>query len=442
MIKILKQQFDPAAIFERVKKMEQAILLESQNHDKTLSEMSLIVFNPQKSICYENNILYVDNEIIECDPLDYIEAQCEIDNSNLDIEFNGGFVGAISYDYGLDILNVNSRHISKYPKIIGGIYNQAIIFDHINKVTKIYTENNNLQQILAILNDNQEQPCKEKQAKVKPKLLESDEDYNQKIGKIKNYIKAGDVYEINYTIPFKEPKSLNSWQLYKDLKITNPVPFAAYLNFPNFQLVSTSPELFYKSNNHQIFTQPMKGTAPRSNNLEIDHQNYQLLVASEKDKSELLMIIDLMRNDISKIAKPHSVKVKNPFLIKKYPTVYQQVADVYGELQEDISFAAIIRSLFPSGSITGAPKKRSVEVIDELEIDSRNFYTGAIGFFAKNRRSAFNVAIRTIVVNKDEYQFSVGGAIVWDSKAENEYQECHTKAKAIKIALGADDDNS
>ncbi len=440
MIEILAQEFDPVIVYQQIEQTAQPLLLESQNNDHELAKISIIVLNPISTICYQNQQLLIDQKVVNEDPLDYITRELNQTTSNQSIEFDGGFVGAISYDYGLELLDLANKNHDQYPEIIGGFYHQAIIFDHLNQQTKLFNRSGSIEHLFKYLVT--EEQLKKQQLNYQPQLTIDKTEYINTIGKIKNYIAAGDLYEMNYTILYEEAQKLDSWSLYKKLKATNPAPYAAYLKFNDFQIVSTSPELFFERQANTILTQPMKGTAPRSSNQEQDLINYQQLVNSDKDKSELLMIIDLMRNDISKIAKPNSVKVTNPFLIKKYPTVYQQVANVGGLLQANIGFAQIFRALFPSGSITGAPKKRTMEVIQELEKRDRNFYTGAIGYYAYNQNACFNVAIRTVVANNNNYEFGVGGAVVWDSNADAEFSECQTKAKAIVKALGSDNVNS
>lgn len=440
MTEVLNQEFDPAIIYQQIEQTAQPLLLESQNEDRELATISIIVLNPISTICYQNQQLLVDQKVVNEDPLDYINRKINQETGNQTIEFDGGFVGAISYDYGLELLDIVKENDVEYPEIIGGIYHQAIIFDHLNHQTKLFNRSGSVEHLFKYLVT--EQPLITQPLNYHPQLTINQTEYTNTIDRIKDYIAAGDLYEMNYTILYEEAQKLDSWSLYKHLKTTNPAPFAAYLNINDLQIISTSPELFFKRHSNNILTQPMKGTAPRSSNSEQDLINYQELVNSEKDKSELLMIIDLMRNDISKIVKPNSVKVTNPFAIKKYPTVYQQVTNVGGELQSDISFAQIFRALFPSGSITGAPKKRTMEVIYELEKRNRNFYTGAIGYYAYNQNACFNVAIRTVVATNDNYQFGVGGAVVWDSNADAEFSECQTKAKAIVKALGSENDYS
>ncbi len=383
---LINAELDPVIIFEQLSSKKDAIILESQNEDNDLAQKTIIVFEPEYRICYQNQQLIVNEQIIKEDPLEYIDGLLKhyhVTNNNED--FCGGFVGAISYDYGLELLEITSKHQQKYPQIIGGIYQQAIMVDHLEKTTTMFHKLGDFTKLEQIIADAKMKMIEKIQSS--PKLQVDYPEYNEQIKKIKDYIKAGDIYEINYTIPYFGKEELDMWTLYKKLREDNPVPYAAYLNFNDFQITSTSPELFFELNHHHIRTQPMKGTAPRGTNEKTDMENKKQLTRSEKDRSELLMIIDLMRNDISKICKPHSVEVKNPFQIKEYPTVFQQVSDVCGILKSDTTFGQIIKALFPSGSITGAPKKRSMEIIDELEIKSRNFYTGAIGYYSFNQNA-------------------------------------------------------
>lgn len=223
--------------------------------------------------------------------------------------------------------------------------------------------------------------------------------------------------------------------LYSKLRQVNPAPFAAYLNFQDYQILSSSPERFIRSKNKKLFTRPIKGTRPRGKNKAEDMKLKQELINSEKDKAELLMIVDLERNDFSKVAKTGTVKVPELFVLEQYPTVFHLVSQVECELDEKYDAVDCIRNTFPGGSITGAPKIRAMEIIDELEPTQRNIYTGSIGYLDFNGDMDLNIVIRTMVTKDKKAYFQVGGGIVWDSDAAAEYQESLDKGKALVEAL-------
>ena len=207
------------------------------------------------------------------------------------------------------------------------------------------------------------------------------------------------------------------------------------MNFGEGEIICCSPERFIQVRNGIIETRPIKGTIARGTTLKEDMKNRKILETSEKDKSELLMIVDLERNDIGRISETGSVKVTELFSIEEYATLFQQVATITGKLKSDISTADILKATFPGGSITGAPKIRAMEIIDELEPTARNIYTGSIGYIAFDGSIDLNIVIRTILCKENKAYFQVGGGIVWDSDPESEYQESLLKGKALKEAL-------
>jgi para-aminobenzoate synthetase component 1 len=223
--------------------------------------------------------------------------------------------------------------------------------------------------------------------------------------------------------------------VYKDLRHINPAPFAAFMNIEDFSIVSSSPERFLEIKNNIVQTRPIKGTRSRGKNKEEDLINRQELIDSEKDKSELLMIVDLERNDLSKVCKPYSVKVTELFKLEEYSTVFHLVSTVVGELKDKYTAVDCIKACFPGGSITGAPKVRSMEVIEELEPTRRSIYTGCIGYLGFDGNADLNIVIRTILIKEGQAYLGVGGGITWESEKEAEYQETLDKAKALMRVL-------
>ena len=207
------------------------------------------------------------------------------------------------------------------------------------------------------------------------------------------------------------------------------------MNFEDFQVISSSPERFLSVVEGKVHTRPIKGTRPRGKNPKEDKENKEALINSEKDKSELLMIVDLERNDLSKVCTPHSVKVTELFKIEEYATVFHLVSTVEGRLKDGASSIKCIKECFPGGSITGAPKIRAMEIIEELEGLKRNLYTGSIGYFDIRGNCDFNIVIRTIIKKDNRAYFGVGGGITWDSNPEDEWFETIDKAKALMKVL-------
>ena len=257
--------------------------------------------------------------------------------------------------------------------------------------------------------------------------------YAGRIERIKRYIEAGDTYQVNFTTGVSFPYSGAASALFSSLLENQPVAYGALLNLGDTQIVSASPELFFRLENGRITTQPMKGTAPRGKDVEEDATQANWLASDEKNRSENVMIVDLLRNDLGRICAPGSVQVEKLFAIERYRTLLQMTSTVSGELRPGLGFYEIFRALFPSGSIVGAPKVRTMQIIRELEGGEleqrpRGIYTGAIGFISPERKAVFSVAIRTLTLRGGIASMGVGSGIVYDSDAAAEYEECRLKA--------------
>lgn len=256
--------------------------------------------------------------------------------------------------------------------------------------------------------------------------------YNQIIAKIKNYLKSGEVYQINYTQPISLELIGKEFDLYLSLLKTANPSYSAYLNLNSKTYLSMSPENFFTKINNKISSYPIKGTRMRSN---IDSEDVDLkieLMNSEKDKAEHLMIVDLIRNDLGKICQYGSIKVNDLFHVKSFNTVHHMVSDINGILKDNISETNIFEALFPGGSITGAPKQRAIEIIDQIENYSRGIYTGAMGIISNNGDMIFNIAIRTLTLENQKAEYPVGGGVVWDSTAKGEREEAIQKSKILE----------
>jgi para-aminobenzoate synthetase component 1 len=234
---------------------------------------------------------------------------------------------------------------------------------------------------------------------------------------------------------FSAKVNLRPYDIYKKLRAINPAPFAAYLNFPEVQVISSSPERFLRISGDNVETRPIKGTRPRGKNKTADQRLARELLNSEKDKAELLMIIDLERNDLGRVCRYHTVHVPELMALEKYATVFHLVSTIRGKLKPGLSHIDCLKACFPGGSITGAPKIRAMEIIEELEPTKRSIYTGATGYIGFNQETDLNIVIRTIIHKNGRVYFQVGGGIVADSVPEKEYQETLVKAKALVKAI-------
>lgn len=257
------------------------------------------------------------------------------------------------------------------------------------------------------------------------------EEYTERIGRIQRYIEAGDLYQANFTMEVRLPWSGDARGLFERMLGNQPVAYGALVNTGNMQIVSASPELFFRKRGDRVTVRPMKGTARRGRNLAEDAERVAWLAADEKNRAENVMIVDLLRNDLGRICRTGSVEVTELFAIERYPDLLQMTSTVEGELRTETSWYEVFRALFPCGSITGAPKIRTMQVIRELEDGPREIGCGAIGYFDPDGGAVFSVAIRTAVLKDGEARMRVGSGITWDSDAASEYAECLLKAQFL-----------
>jgi len=257
--------------------------------------------------------------------------------------------------------------------------------------------------------------------------------FNESIHRIRTYIKAGDTYQVNFTLRMKSRFAGSAKAYYLDLCQTQRTPYSAYIDSGEFQVLSASPELFFSLQDGILASRPMKGTARKGRWHEENEHLVSRLKTSPKDRAENLMIVDLLRNDLGRISKTGSVKVDALWDVEQYETVNQMTSTISSEIREDTRLVELFTSLFPCGSITGAPKARTMQIIAELECSPREVYTGCIGYISPGGDARFSVAIRTVVIDKTsgEAEFGVGGGVTYDSSPDGEYNECLVKAQVL-----------
>ncbi len=443
MIKEIKTRLNAFEIFTLFKDEKDSFILDSAMDKDKLGRYSFISSNPFKTLKYKDT---------QENPLDYLQEELKKYKvaNNTHIPFIGGAVGYLSYDLG--------NYIEKLPRtakkdldvydLYFGLYDYVVVIDHLEEKTYIATPDLDIEKEKGIafsveqkINEAEikgvNSICYEEKEVEKTKLTSNftKKTFEDSVEKVRQYIKSGDIYQANLTQRFKGKTNLSSYELYRDLRRISPAPFGAYLNFDEFNILSNSPERFIKCIDRKLETRPIKGTRPRGKNKEEDLRLQEELRNSEKDRAELLMIVDLQRNDIGRISKVGSVKVPELFVIEPYANVNHLVATVVGELEENKDAIDVIKATFPGGSITGAPKIRSMEIIDELEPTQRNVYTGSIGYIGFNGDMDLNIAIRTMIKKEDEVYFQVGGGMTWGSNPSDEYQETLDKAQSIMKAL-------
>lgn len=361
--------------------------------------------------------------------------------SFLELPFAGGAVGYFAYDLARRLEKLPERAIDaeNVPDLAVGIYDWAVIVDHQKR--RSWLVGRGRDEATAArwphLVQSFRQPPTLGWQRVGFRVLDkvtsnfSRDTYRRAFERIQHYIREGDCYQVNLAQRFAAPCTGNPWGLYQALRQINPAPFSAYLNLPQVRVLSSSPERFLRLIDGNVETKPIKGTRPRSTDPREDVRLSEELYHSEKDRAENLMIVDLLRNDIGKHCAPGSVRVPKLFDVESYATVHHLVSTVTGRLALGHDAVALLRDSFPGGSITGAPKIRAMEIIEELEPHRRGVYCGAIGYIGFDGNMDTSIAIRTLVYSEQTLRFWTGGGIVADSDVEQEYQECFHKAQAL-----------
>lgn len=429
------------------------VLLESAVDAGGLGRYSIVAAEPQ--ICFESRgnryTVHRDThrEDFTGDALEAVRALlAEFPSTHRGpLPFYGGAIGTFSYDLKNSLEHVPDTALRDvdFPEIWLGIYSWAFLWDHQEKNLFLIVsewekdQDRCFEELMALLEANgPEAASRRLSPRSIPPVFTTNmtkNHYLDAIDKVRNYIRSGDIYQVNYTQRFQTTLEGSAKELYGKMRQVNPAPFAAYIDTGAFQVVSASPERFIRVQDRVIETRPIKGTRPRGKTPEEDAANRQELMDSEKDQAELLMIVDLERNDLGRLAETGTVAVTELFKLETYATVFHLVATVKARLRAGLDVVDCIRAAFPGGSITGAPKIRAMEIIDELEPTARNLYTGSIGYIGFNGDADFNIVIRTILCQGENAWFQVGGGIVWDSDPHMEYEECLHKAKGQITAL-------
>jgi len=361
-----------------------------------------------------------------------------------EIPFTGGAVGYFSYDLCHFIEKLPSRAIDDIdiPDCWLGFYDDIVAIDNLKgKAWRINLSTTNDQRLTTNMVPHYQPTTNDQRLTTSIESNFTKAAYISAINKAKDYIRNGDIYQVNLSQRFQTRLNSEPFELYKRLRSINPAPFAAYLDCGEAKIVSSSPERFLKvdAKKSNVETRPIKGTRPRGAAQFEDERLRQELLDSPKDRAEHIMIVDLERNDLGRISEYGSVKPTEFITLEEYSTVFHLVSTVSGTLKKDIDAVDCIGSCFPGGSITGAPKIRSMEIIDELEPTKRSAYTGAIGYVGFNGNMDTNIAIRTFIAKDNRLYFQVGGGIITDSDPEAEYQETLDKAKALIEAVSGKD---
>lgn len=349
-------------------------------------------------------------------------------------------VGYLSYDLKNDVENLISENNDnlQFPGLYFFQPQKLFIFhkDYIEISYHISCENEMKEDLKSIEKEQFTYKIEKSFFEIQQRI--SKEDYKKKFSKLKEYIVRGDTYEANFCMEFfAQNIEINPLHVFLELNEVSKTPFSVWFRNKNQYLISASPERFVKKEGKKIITQPIKGTAKRSKDAEMDLQFKRQLEKSNKEKAENIMIVDLVRNDLSVTASRGSVKVEELCKVYSFSTVHQMISTVVSELRDGIHPVDVVKSLFPMGSMTGAPKISSMKIIEELEETKRGLYSGSFGYFAPNGDFDFNVVIRSFLYNtENQYlSFSVGGAITAQSQVEQEYEECLLKSESLHRIL-------
>jgi para-aminobenzoate synthetase component I len=434
---------DSAGLFSAIAKQPWAVFIDSGYPHSDQGRYDIFAAEPVVTLVTHGEITQINRNgsVVDsgADPFDLVKQELLANQSEAfpGLPFNGGAIGYFSYDLArrLEKLPVIANDAEHIPEMAVGIYNWAVVVDHHQKQSFLVGQgcaNKHWQSLISLFCV---LPTKAESSQFKvTSPVKSNMDkvsYTRAFQRIKHYLKEGDCYQVNLSQRFVADCVGEPWVAYQLLREMNAAPFSAYLNFPEAQILSSSPERFLKLENGRVETKPIKGTRPRKAYPASDWHQIDQLRYSPKDRAENLMIVDLLRNDLSKTCKTGSVKVPALFAVESYATVHHLVSTVTGLLAEGKHALDLLKSCFPGGSITGAPKIRAMEVIEELEQNRRGVYCGAIGYMGFDGNMDSNIAIRTLVHSKGTIRFWAGGGIVNDSNLDEEYQECFDKAAAL-----------
>ena len=431
------------------------LLLDSSRPASHFGRYDIAMAQPLAVISHKDGVTKVEqnNTVTETDtdPFHLIgELQSELldDTSKLadaqGIPFTGGAAGLFGFDLGRSIETLPATAVADIAMehLCIGIYPWAIINDHELQKSYLVSQLDEPRTQALVANVLQAKPSHDKKFSLESDFVSNmtKQQYAEKFHRVIDYIHAGDCYQVCLAQRFDAPYTGNPWVAYKQLRQVSPTPFSAYMETPEGALLSLSPERFLQVDNCKVETKPIKGTRPRGKTVAEDQQLHEQLAASPKDRSENLMIVDLLRNDLSKHCLPFSVKVPKLFAIESYSNVHHLVTTVTGELESSEQTLPLLKGAFPGGSITGAPKLRAMEIIEELEPHRRSAWSGSIGYISSNGRMDTNICIRTLVTDAKgdgggHIYCWAGGGLVADSECDAEYQETFVKVNNLLNGL-------
>ncbi len=464
LIEEISTPLAPPAVFDLFHQETNSCFLDSGMDPQRLGRYSFIGVDPfvvMRSYGRDIELSWKHSRRLEqgnpFDVLDRLLNLYSLDPAPAPVPFLGGAIGYLSYDlcHFIERLPATAKDDLEFPESYFAFYDTILAFDNLeNKAYIVSTGFPELQEEARVkrarerLEEMKQRltappapaaasslPAARENSEAVLKSNFTHEDYIKAVQKARDYIIAGDIFQVNLSQRFETALTVPPYELHQRLRQINAVPFAAYLNFDEITVISASPERFLRVAGDQVETRPIKGTKPRGKDPQQDATLAQELLESVKDRAENVMIVDLERNDLGRVCQYGSVKVTELAILETFPTIFHLTSTVVGRLRSDINRIDLLRASFPGGSITGAPKVRAMEIIDELEPTRRSVYTGAIGYLSFSEHLDLNIVIRTFLVKGNKVYFQLGGAIVYDSDPQAEYEETLHKGKALIQAL-------
>ncbi len=442
----LPWQADPTCRFSEFVDQPWAILLDSCHDQTGQGRFDIFTADPYATLEYADHRTVLtrrsERRAFRGDPfrllVDLLGTPARGDDR---IPFGGGAIGYLSYEFGRERVGLASRRDSmpEYPELAFGLYDWSVVYDHLEQRCYLATHDriSATRLVWESLHDRLlgESSARERPYRVLAPLHPdiTRQEYAKAFRVIQSYIAAGDCYQVNLTQRFSTPSEGRLWTAYQHGRTINPAPFSAYFHHPQVEIASASPERFLKVVDGQVSTRPVKGTARRV--IGQERRQRARLRESEKDRAENLMIVDLLRNDLSKNCAPGTVRAPELFKIESFATVHHMVSTVTGTLREGRTTLDLLDGCFPGGSITGAPKRRAMEIIEELEPRPRGAYCGSLVYIGFDGNMDSNIAIRTMAQAAGETSLYAGGGLTHGSEEEAEYQECLDKAAAMRETL-------
>ncbi len=449
MITVVEQtawQLKLAALYERVAELPMTAILDSSlNKNKGEQDennrFSIIGLYPYLILTEKDGVTYENNRAVKGSFEErlsaYVAAHFEENETTLPLIAGG--IGYFSYDYGRKFEKIKSRHQKEIdmPEALFCFYENLIIYDHWQHTYTatargiLYPAEESLRRLNQLIKTVPEQRTEISDYAATISFDFTKEDYKKAVKEMMEHIVEGDIYIANMTQKMMIKSEMPPFTMFRRMRQSNPSPFGGYCHYGNVKVVSASPERFLRMKNRVIETKPIKGTRKRGTTAAEDAALKKELAQSAKDRSELLMIVDLERNDLNRICEAGSVKVEKHFEVQTFATVFHLVTTINGLCKEDCGYDGLLRAMFPGGSITGAPKIEAMKIIDALEHSRRGLYTGSLGYISLNGDCDFNIVIRTAVWQNGVYHVGIGGGITAESEPTFEYEETLQKGKAF-----------